>query len=99
MSLKQYFWDAYMDLVETIGALEDHAIPKVDNKAPSPTASLSSLALPPASENDDWLDKRYTKRPALIEPQHIDPIRNQNANAKGLQDQRRLKQRIVDRRH
>lgn len=49
MSFAKYIWEAVVDLVETIGALEDHDVPEIES---TDTNSLSSSSIAATSEHE-----------------------------------------------
>lgn len=72
MSFTQYLWDAFDDLVDTVGALADHDVPEVQNTDSNPTPSLPSTEIP-----STYLPHREcTGAPTRVEAQHSDAIRD-----------------------
>ncbi|KAF6220711.1 hypothetical protein HO133_003144 [Letharia lupina] len=76
MSLAQHIWDAVLDLVETIGALEDHDILEVVKTEPDSTYSLPSVDLHATSAQACSTDKENTGIVAWIEPQHSGAVQD-----------------------
>lgn len=82
MSLAQCLWRAVIDLVDTVGALEDNDILEVKNTDPNPTHSLSPADSQPTSKKDGLPDRKHTGTAACVEPQHSDAIQDpQSKNA------------------
>ena len=74
MSLAQYIWDAVIDLVETIGAYEDHDTLEAKNTEPNPTDFFPFANLRPKFEHSKPTDIERAEAAASIETQHSNVI-------------------------